>query len=226
MSDTEALAGYLSRYLARRADTARDPVDWAGQRLYALVANKLRDDPALQELADEASAGERAISPATLRRTALALVAATEHDPNFARALAMHLQTCEATGPARSQDDDTAQPPGHGSRPGYGRRRLQSRLGRLPAGARPGPRGHPARRPQFQPLVRKGTLRLAAVSAEAGREEDPGNNSASHGPRDRHHLRRRASHGRVPDSSSCGSSHDWINHGEPACVLPRLARRC
>jgi hypothetical protein len=87
-------------------------MDWAGQRLYALVANKLRDDPALQELADEASAGEGAISPATLRRTALALAAAAEHDPNFARALAMHLQTCEAAetamGPVRSEDDDTA----------------------------------------------------------------------------------------------------------------------
>jgi hypothetical protein len=112
MTDTEALAGYLSRYLGRRAETARDPMDWAGQRLYALVANKLRDDPALQELADEASAGEGAISPATLRRTALALAAAAEHDPNFARALAMHLQTCEAAetamGPVRSEDDDTA----------------------------------------------------------------------------------------------------------------------
>lgn len=112
MTDTEALAGYLSRYLARRAETPRDPMDWAGQRLYALAANRLRGDPALQELADEASAGEGAVSPATLRRTALALVAATEHDPNFARALALHLQTCEAAetamGPVRSEDDDTA----------------------------------------------------------------------------------------------------------------------
>ena len=112
MTDTGALAGYLSRYLARRAETARDPVDWAGQRLYALVANKLRNDPALQELADEASAGEGAISPATLRRTALALVAAADHDPKFARALAMHFQTCEAAetamGPVRPEDDDTA----------------------------------------------------------------------------------------------------------------------
>jgi len=112
MTDTEALAGYLSRYLARRAETARDPMDWAGQRLYALVANKLRDDPALQELADEAGAGEGVVSSATLRRTALALAAATEHDPKFARALAEHLQTCEAAetamGPVRSQGDDAA----------------------------------------------------------------------------------------------------------------------
>jgi hypothetical protein len=112
MTDTEALAGYLSRYLARRAETAGDPVDWVGHQLCALVANKLRDDPALQELAGEASAGEGAISPATLRRTALALAAATEHDPNFARALAVHFQRCEAAeaamGSARSEDDDTA----------------------------------------------------------------------------------------------------------------------
>lgn len=42
----------------------------------------------------------------------LALVAATEHDPDFARALAMQLQTCQAAetamGSARPEDDDTA----------------------------------------------------------------------------------------------------------------------
>jgi hypothetical protein len=108
MTDTEALVGYLFLYLARRPETARDPMDWAGEQLYALVAKKLGDDPALRELADEASAGQGAISPVTLRRMALALVAATEHDPVFARALAIHLQTCEAAEPARPEDDDTA----------------------------------------------------------------------------------------------------------------------
>jgi len=29
-----------------------------------------------------------------------------------------------------------------------------------------------------------------------------------------HHVRRRGRHGRVADSSSCGSSHDWIDHRE------------
>jgi hypothetical protein len=44
------LVGYLFRYLARRAETARDPMDWAGEQLYALVAKKLEDDPALRSL--------------------------------------------------------------------------------------------------------------------------------------------------------------------------------
>jgi hypothetical protein len=95
MTDTEALAGYLFLYLARRTETARNPMDWAGEQLYALVAKKLEDDPALRELADEANAGQGAISPVTQRRMTLALVAATEHDPKFARALAIHLQKCE-----------------------------------------------------------------------------------------------------------------------------------
>jgi hypothetical protein len=60
------------------------------------VAKKLEDEPALRELADEATAGQGAISPVTQRRMALALVAATEHDPTFARSLAIHLQKCEA----------------------------------------------------------------------------------------------------------------------------------
>jgi hypothetical protein len=112
MSDTEALVGYLFLYLARRAETARDPMDWAGEQLYALVAKKLEDDPALRDLADEASAGQGAISRVTLQRMALALAAATEHDPIFVRALAIHLQTCEAAEaamePARPEDADTA----------------------------------------------------------------------------------------------------------------------
>jgi hypothetical protein len=112
MTDTEALVGYLFLYLARRAETARDPMDWAGEQLYALVAKKLEDDPALQELADEASAGQGAISSVTLQRMALALVAAAEHDPTFVRSLAICLQTCEvaeaAMEPARPEDDDKA----------------------------------------------------------------------------------------------------------------------
>jgi hypothetical protein len=112
MTDTGALVGYLFLYLARRAETARNPMDWAGEQLYALVAKKLEDEPALRELADEATAGQGAISPVTQRRMALALVAATEHDPKFARALAIHLQKCEAAEAAmkstRPEDDDTA----------------------------------------------------------------------------------------------------------------------
>jgi hypothetical protein len=112
MTDTEALVGYLFLYLARRAETARDPMEWAGEQLYALVAKKLEDDPALRELADEARAGQGVISSVTLRRMALALVAAAEHDPIFVRSLAIHLQTCEvaeaAMEPTRPEDDDTA----------------------------------------------------------------------------------------------------------------------
>jgi hypothetical protein len=110
MTDTEALVCYLFLYLARGAETARDPMEWAGEQLYALVATKLEDDPALRELAGEASAGQRTISPVTLQRMALALLAAADGDAIFVRSLAIHLQQCEAAeAPLHS---DRPQPPG------------------------------------------------------------------------------------------------------------------
>lgn len=57
MTDTEAVVGYLFLYLARKAEAAGDPRGWAGKQLYALVAKRLGDDPALRMLADEAGAG-------------------------------------------------------------------------------------------------------------------------------------------------------------------------
>lgn len=113
MNDTEAVVGYLFLYLAREADAAGDPLGWATTRLYELVAPELGNDPALRELAEEARAGHASIAPDTLRRMALALVAASHGEPRFVRSLAIELQRCRAADTAMNQPQSPADEPGH-----------------------------------------------------------------------------------------------------------------
>ncbi|MEY9874810.1 hypothetical protein ABH931_004310 [Streptacidiphilus sp. MAP12-33] len=111
MTDTEAVVAYLFLFLGRKAESADDPRDWAGERLHALVAPKLGDGPAWRLLVGEADAGREKISSDTMRRMALALVPVAEGDPGFARALAGQLQICHAAEaamqPTHPQDEVT-----------------------------------------------------------------------------------------------------------------------
>lgn len=99
MVGADIVVGYLFAWLVRKAkrvgqradeqvDRALDAgVDRAGERLHALVANRLPDDPALKRLNAEAEQGALEPSQRTAQRVALALEDAAEQDPDFGGAV-------------------------------------------------------------------------------------------------------------------------------------------
>lgn len=91
--ELELLAGYVVGYLVqkfgrvfRRADEEVDlAIDAGMDRLHEVVAERLGNEPALTQLAEETEEGRE--SPRTRQRVRLALEEAAENDPAFAAEL-------------------------------------------------------------------------------------------------------------------------------------------
>jgi hypothetical protein len=104
MTGLEIAVGYLfawavrkARRVAGRADQEVDRgLDAGMDRLHDLVSRKLGNDPALEQLSDEAEAGRQEPRSRTAQRVVLALEDAAEGDTEFADALQQAVEQLQA----------------------------------------------------------------------------------------------------------------------------------